>query len=191
MICLVTGQVLAHRAGLTGVVGNEPPIHEPITKFGVYQNVTEAIMAYKDDPLLYEPGKGFAYSQYSFQVMGAIIESVLNQTFESAMNQMFKDLGMNSTFCDRREPIIPHRARYYVSDPGDPSKLYNAPIHDDLITFEKWWAAAAIASNVHDILRIGEHLIKWSKGQTSSAKCKLILQSPSSALTFTAFYFKN
>jgi hypothetical protein len=35
------------------------------------------------------------------KIVGAIIESVLNETYEKAKNKMFKELAMNSTFAER------------------------------------------------------------------------------------------
>ncbi len=92
-------QVTSYTAGLKDTFD--------IQKFHLFNNITQNVVQFND-----EPGSKFEYSYYGFQIIGAIIESVLNETFENAINKMFKELGMSSTFTERRGKIIFHRVRY-------------------------------------------------------------------------------
>ena len=146
--------------------------------FGVYNNVTEFVAKFRDQPIHFLPGSQFNYSNYGFLVVGAVIESVLNQTYESAINKMFKELDMNSTVCERLELLIPNRARYYIRDPNDETKLMNAPlIPNELLAMEAMWSAGDIMSTVPDLSLYGSHMIKWSKGLKDSSKCKCYFYS--------------
>ena len=165
------GQVMSHTAGLYTMNGLDFDL--VIQKsIGVYNNVTEIATTFRDRPLDFLPGTQFNYSNYGYLLVGAVIESVLNQTYESAINQMFRELDMNSTVCERRELIIPNRARYYLLDENDPTKLVNDPIiPNELLSMEAMWSAGDIMSTVPDLLRFGSHMIKWSKGIQNSPKC--------------------
>ena len=168
-VSITLGQVMSHTAGLH--VMNWP---DDLLKQLIFNNVTETIAQFKDLPLTYAPGSQWNYSNYGYQVVGAIIESVLNETYESAINKMFEQLDMNSTFCERRERIIPHRARYYMLDPtsNNTKKILNTVIYDDLVSLEASWPAGGIVSTIPDLLKFGAHMIKWSKGVNDSKTCK-------------------
>jgi CubicO group peptidase (beta-lactamase class C family) len=139
------------------------------------KNVTQNVELYKDEPLIFEPGTKFKYSNYGFQIIGAIIESVLNETYENAVNKMFKELGMSSTFAERHEMIIPRRARYYLKSSYYPNyvenwknstkvEILNAPIVDDLVSFEAYWPSGGLLSTLPDILKFGNYMLKSYKG---------------------------
>jgi len=86
---------------------------------------------------------------------------------------MFKELGMSSTFAERREMIIPHRARYYLKNNDQISenwqnvtevKLLNAPIIDDLESFEHQLPSGGLLSTVPDLLKFGNYMLNSYKG---------------------------
>lgn len=59
------------------------------------------------DPLKFEPGKGRAYSNYGYVVLGAIVEAVSGQNyFDYIQKHVFDPVGMSgSGFFDLREPV--------------------------------------------------------------------------------------
>jgi len=153
-------QVLSHVAGFR--VSKFPEDFEQIHEF---KNVTETLKQFKDEPLIFEPGTHFNYSNYGFQVIGAIIESVMNETYESAINKMFSnELGMTSTYCERHEMIIPHRAHYYMKNELTHNQIANAHIVDDLVSLERNWPAGGIVSTVSDLLKFGNYMLNSYKG---------------------------
>jgi hypothetical protein len=102
-----------------------------------FENVTQTVEQFKDQPLLFEPRNDFAYSNYGFQIIGAIVESVLNETFEKAINDMLKEIEMNSTCAEKHDMIITQRVRYYSKDNEDlmnVTQVLNAPNFDDLVS---------------------------------------------------------
>ena len=176
-VTITVGQVMSHTAGLH--VMDEPG--DLFIRLS-YENVTDTLAPFKDMPLIHAPGAAFNYSNYGFQVIGAIIESVLNKTYESVVNKMFEDLEMNSTFCERRERIIPHRSRYYQTVQNSDGKwvLANCPLFDDLVSLESYWPAGGIVTILPDLLRFGSHINKWSKGLNTTKTCN-----------FNAFYLAH
>jgi serine beta-lactamase-like protein LACTB len=167
-VTITVKQVMSHTAGLKD--------NYDIHKFRILDNVTQHVVQFNDDPLNSEPGSQFEYSSYGFQIIGAIIESVLNDTFENAINKMFKELGMSSTFAEKREKIIPHRARYYIRstspfirrslNPKNSTKveILNALIQNELVPLVAIWPAAGLMSTVPDLLKFGNYMLNSYKG---------------------------
>jgi len=52
-----------------------------------------------DKPLLFEPGKGYRYSNPSYGLLGRIIENITGREYVSVANDLFKELGMDDTYC--------------------------------------------------------------------------------------------
>jgi CubicO group peptidase (beta-lactamase class C family) len=166
---------MSHTAGLR--ITKLPDDFEKIYNF---KNVTETVGQFKDEPLILEPGTKFEYSNYGFQIIGGIIESVLNETYENAMNKMFKELGMSSTFAERHEMIIPHRVRYYMKSDSfyiqyfqnttnsTKVQLLNSLIIDDLLSLEANWPSGGLGSTVPDLLKFGNYLLNSYKGVNDS-----------------------
>ena len=168
-VTITVGQVMSHTAGLHLLVFPDELYKALPLNF---QNVTQTLKPFKGEALHFSPGTNYNYSNYGYQVIGAIIESVLNQTYEKAINKMFEDLGMVSTFCERRERIIAQRARYYMTYNVTENKpqLINAMIADDLVSYEANWPSGGLVSTVPDLLKFGSKMIKWSKGVKDTGK---------------------
>jgi serine beta-lactamase-like protein LACTB len=164
-VTITVKQVMSHTAGL-----RVTDIIKDAKKIFIFKNVTQTVEQFKDEPLISEPGTKFNYSNYGFQILGAIIESVLNETYENAMNKMFKELGMSSTFTERHEMIIPLRARYYLKNKYYPyyvenwknitkDEVLNAPIVDDIVSFEAQWPCGGFMSTVANLLKFGNYML--------------------------------
>jgi len=161
-VTITVKQVMSHTAGLR--VTKFP---DDLTKIYNFKNVTQTLSQFKDEPLIHEPGNGFNYSNDGFQVIGAIIESVTNETYENAINKRFKEIGLSSTFAERHDMIIPHRARYYMKNNSANNtkvEIVNAMILDDLVSFEAQWPAGGIVSTVPDLLKFGNFMLNSYKG---------------------------
>lgn len=175
-VSITISQVMSHTAGLR------------VTQFPYdfyemrgYKNAVESIAQFKDWPLISSPGSEWHYSNYGFQVLGAIIESILkNQTYEERINQMFGDLGMSSTFCENKNRLITHRSRYYIRSDSDYLKnqtdLWNnqtlsvmpALVADDIWSQNSWLSSAGIVSKAEDLIRFGSYMIDSYKGRNAS-----------------------
>ncbi len=163
-------QVMSHTAGL-----RVTDVFKDFLTINYFKNFTQTVKQFKNDPLISEPGTSLNYSKYGFQIVGAIIESVLNETYEKAMNKMFVELGMNSTFAERHEMIIHRRARYYLKNEYYSNFIENwnnvstaevliAPIIDDLVSLEAQWPSGCLVSTVPDLLKFGNYMINSYKG---------------------------
>lgn len=52
-----------------------------------------------DRPLAFKPGTGFYYSNPAYGLLGRLIEKITGKKFVEVANNLFKDLGMNNTYC--------------------------------------------------------------------------------------------
>ena len=132
------------------------------------EDVIQSLNHTKDhtkDDLSFKPGTQFSYSHYNFQVVGAIIESVVNDTYQNYTKNFYTQLNMNNTFAETRSQIIEHRPRYY--EPED-NHLKNTGLLDDLFPYEGWWPSVGMVSNVDDLLIFGNAMIDSYKGANNS-----------------------
>jgi serine beta-lactamase-like protein LACTB, mitochondrial len=155
-------QVMSHTAGLRESKAPDDAYNHVFEATSVNDPVNQSI---KLDPLIFEPGHNCIYSNYGHLIVGAVIESVFagHGTYESEINKLFQELGMTSTQCERRNTIIPHRARYYQKYEKMNNMLGNSEVYDDLVSLEGWWPAGGIVSTVPDLLRFGYAMITSSK----------------------------
>ena len=76
-----------------------------------YNTIEEALEVFKNDDLLCEPGTEFNYTTHGFTVLSAVIEAAAKEPFVKHMKKLFRALGLNNTYLDENEPIIPFRAK--------------------------------------------------------------------------------
>lgn len=57
-------------------------------------------------------GTEFLYSSHAWTLLSAVVEGVSDRKFTEVMKNIFRDLGLENTYFDEDQPIIPHRSRY-------------------------------------------------------------------------------
>lgn len=63
-----------------------------------FNSLEEAVNVFKNRKLKFEPGDGFLYSTYGYVVLGAIIEKVTGQSYDSYIQEnIFEKAGMSET----------------------------------------------------------------------------------------------
>lgn len=99
------------------------------------------------EPLDFEPGTSFHYSNSGYIILGAIIERVSGQSYEAFLHkEFFNKLGMKNSGYARREAGLPNRAVGYTLDMD--RNIVNAPA----IHFSVLHTAGALYSTVEDML---------------------------------------
>jgi D-alanyl-D-alanine carboxypeptidase len=115
--------------------------------------VDEVIASFKGNPLEFEPGERFAYSNSAYIVLGKIIERASGHDYETFLKRnIFEPLEMNDTGYDHNAAILPKRAAGYSRTL---LLLANAPYID-----MSWpYAAGALYSTVDDLAKWDQALL--------------------------------
>jgi len=153
-------QVLSHLGGF-----HLTKLPDDLAKLFKATNVSQSLELLKNEKLLFKPGTEYSYSNYGYQIIGAIIESVLGDTYQNEIKKMCLELGMNTTFAEKRESIFKHRPRYYSNDFGT---LVNVDVVDDLFSYEGWWPSGGMVSTVSDLLVFGNAMLSGHQGKDKS-----------------------
>jgi CubicO group peptidase (beta-lactamase class C family) len=94
-----------------------------------FSNIVDALVLFKDDPLLQPPGQKFVYSTYGFSVLGCAIEGVSHKDFVSYLrDEVWNPAGMTKTAADDVLALIPHRAQGYKKAAN--GKIRNSDLAD-------------------------------------------------------------
>ena len=108
--------LLTHTSGL-GTFFNSPGYDAKRR----YRDARDEFTAFKDEPLFFEPGAGYRYSNAGYSILGAIIERASGQNYLAYLREhIFAPLGMNDTDVNTPERIAPNTSVLYTQSPDDP-----------------------------------------------------------------------
>lgn len=140
--------ILSHTSGLRAYRGGE------FNSTKKYWTTKELMDYLKDDTLEYKPGSKYLYSTLAYNYIVAVIETVTGKTFEQILKErVFIPAGMNNTFLDEQERIIPGRAKGYMRN--DLRELQNAQLADLSIKYP----GGGMLSTAGDLLKFGNGLL--------------------------------
>lgn len=128
--------LLRHRSGI--------PSYSDLNTLDRSRDYTpeQLIQAVASQPLLFQPGTNFSYSNTNYVLLGMIVTRVTGVPYETFLQKAILDpLQLQST----RYGDEPGEARGYARD------ALNLPVHPSSVSFA--YAAAALSSNVPDLLR--------------------------------------
>jgi len=108
-------------------------------------NSDEFIKKFCSNDLEFEPGTNFSYGNSGYYILGAIIEAVTNESYETVLQRNILDpLNMKNTGMDRHELVIPQKASGYEN-------TLNGYINSDYFDMVNTYAAGALYSTVDDL----------------------------------------
>ena len=108
-------------------------------------SVDDFVKKYCSDSLSFEPGSKFSYDNSGYFLLGAIIEKVTGEPYETVLQKRILDpLGMRNTGYDHHATIIPKRATGYEKSPNG---YINSPYLDMSLPY----AAGSLYSTVEDL----------------------------------------
>jgi serine beta-lactamase-like protein LACTB len=115
-------QVMGHLAGIRSDGGDEGPLFSQHCKRPV-----EAVPAFAEKALLFEPGTKYRFSNYGWILMSAAVEAAAGEPFLTFMSkQVFGPLGMADTVADdgtadvEPKPTPGRASSYFPKFAGDP-----------------------------------------------------------------------
>jgi CubicO group peptidase (beta-lactamase class C family) len=102
-------QLLTHTSGMGEVL--KPEIREKKKK---YAALRDYLPLFVNDPLQFEPGSRWGYSNAGYIVLGLVIEKISGQSyFDYVREQVFSPAGMNETGCFELDAVVPNLAVGY------------------------------------------------------------------------------
>lgn len=142
-------QVMGHTAGIPSDGGDEGPL------FGEHcDRPVEALQAFADRNLRFEPGTQYRFSNFGWILVSAAIESAGGDPFVIFMRkQVFEPLGMHDTVAETTMDPIPDAVTpYFPRFAGDPRYGPDPmrPLH-----FSCYAGAASFVSTASDLVRFG------------------------------------
>jgi CubicO group peptidase (beta-lactamase class C family) len=140
---VTVSQLLSHTSGIPNFITLPGFLDGPASR--ISYGVRDFAEKYCSGNLHFEPGTRFEYSNSGYFLLGAILEQVSSQSFETLLNhRIFEPLGMKNSGYARGETILLRRAAGYERSNGD---FHNARYYDMSIPF----AAGALYSTVGDL----------------------------------------
>jgi serine beta-lactamase-like protein LACTB len=142
-------QVMGHTAGIGNDGGDEGPLFSTRCERPV-----EALEAFADDALRFEPGTQYRYSSYGWILVSSAVEYASQEPFLTFMHtHVFAPLGMQDTRADSATtPILDGASSYFPRYGGDPK--YG--LHDTRpLDYSCYAGASAFLSTPSDLVRFG------------------------------------
>jgi CubicO group peptidase (beta-lactamase class C family) len=134
--------LLTHTSGIPDHFGDleAVPVEETIEEL---QRVVRDLPA--DEPLVASPGAEYAYSNFNYVLLGALLEAATGSPWATVLDQwIFEPLGLRSMRYDDVYAIVPDRVRGYARD--DSLGLRNIDYDD-----HGAYAAGGLLANARDL----------------------------------------
>jgi CubicO group peptidase (beta-lactamase class C family) len=148
---VTVGQLLAHTSGLAGADRTADRLLATLRQGA--RTVGEHVSAFAHDPLEFEPGSRFGYSNYGYILLGAVIEKASGQDYYSYVReQVFKPAGMHDSDFYELDADPPNLAAGLMDAPG------GARRSNWLFTGVKGMPAGGAYSTAGDLLKFDEAL---------------------------------
>lgn len=143
--------LLTHTSGIVNITG--------MKNFGDIKrkdlNTAEVVDFFKNEPLEFEPGTKWNYSNSGYILLGYIIERVSGMPFAQYLEEnIFKPCQMSSSFLDDDGRIIKNRTSGYA-------KKDDRTVNADFISMTIPHGAGGIVSTVEDLYRWNRALINY------------------------------
>jgi len=79
-----------------------------------YSKLYDALSLFKDRDLLFEPGTQYSYTTYGYTILGAIIEAITEQNYETYMQEhIFAKAKMHNTGVDKFDKELENESKLY------------------------------------------------------------------------------
>lgn len=148
-LTITVRQLASHRSGIRGYRDDLEAV-----QIRNYRNVNESLEMFKNDPLVFEPGKDFLYSVFGYVLLSAVLEKAGQQDFLPMMEEkIFKPLKMENTHPAFLDLSDNREARYY--DNVTPYSLDGSMVQSPLNDFSFKWASGGFVSTAKDLTRFG------------------------------------
>jgi len=130
--------------------------------FTHYTTLVDALDAFKDNDLEFEPGTQFMYSSYGYTVLGAIIEKVTQMSYGEYMKKNIWDIaGMSNTSLEEDGQDYKNKSKLYIKVS---STFIKSPKTDLSIIYP----AGGVQSTAKDLLKFGKAVLNHTLVDSST-----------------------
>lgn len=145
--------------------------HEQSTQYTRYTDIDSTLDAFKNDPLVFQPGTHFLYSSLGYRVLGCVMEGAAQTPYRVLMRRLvFEPADMTEITEDDAQTIIPHRVAGYSQ--GADKQLIRAPFRD----ISENLPAGGYLATPEDLVRFAA---AFNEGKLVQAKTRdLMIQRP-------------
>jgi len=113
----------------------------------------ELVALWKDEPLDFEPGTRWSYSNSGYYLLGMVIAKVTGESYAEYLHEAFLEpLHLTRTRYDSNRDVIPNRAQGYAFEE-------NVFLNDGLLGMSQPGAAGALMSTAGDLVRWQQALV--------------------------------
>jgi CubicO group peptidase (beta-lactamase class C family)/N-acyl-D-aspartate/D-glutamate deacylase len=153
--------VLTHTSGIRHYKDGEFGPAD-VLSFRQYDNIEESTRFWRDDPLVFEPGKYWMYSSFATNLLHAVVEAASGEGFEAYLRKhVWQPAGMLDTQFDVPARIVPRRGKGYERNRN--GEWQNAA--DENVSYK--YAGGGVISTDEDLLRFA---IALNAGKLLNAK---------------------
>lgn len=166
--------ILTHTSGIRHYAAKDNENYG-LKRMRHYDNFEEATLIFRDDSLMFEPGKYFSYSSYASNLMHGIVEKITGISFEEYMKRnIWQPAGMLATWFDVPSRVIPNRGKGYVRDKN--GIIVNPDYEDPSYKY----AGGGIIASAEDMVKLG---VALNDG--------ILLKPETLAKMYTPYFEKN
>ncbi len=140
-------QLLKHTSGISHYTSKWDAM-----SFTKYSSLVDALNAFKEKELAFEPGTQYMYSSYGYTVLGAIIEKVSQMSYGAYMKKNIWDkAGMSNTSLEEQQ-VYANKSRLYL-------KIKSTYIKSPKTDLSIIYPAGGVQSTAKDLLKFGEAVL--------------------------------
>ena len=182
--------LLTHTSGM----GPTPPEGLKELYYRMDRPLREAVLAYSQVPLLFEPGSRWAYSNTGIATLGRIVEAASGQPFEKFLEaRVLTPLGMKDSFIFPPEDKKARIVSLYDRKEGKLVKAGGDKLGGDAMNYRKGavysapefglYSTAADLSAFYEMTRLGGVAPAWVKGPGAAPGKRLLSPAAVSVMT--------
>jgi len=166
-------QLLTHTSGIVTLLNTSPDLNDRIQRFPGDTTLDKTLAYLRAQPLRFEPGEGFYYSNGGYAILSAVIESVTGLTYPDYLKEtFFIPLGMIDTEYDPNvyddHWAIPCHRLSVQPDRVEPAPWVNRDIP---------YGAGGLCSTARDLLKWS---VALSEGKVLKPETLRLMETPQS-----------
>lgn len=163
-------QLLTHTAGMGTLF--DSPGYERLRR---YRSSWDEVSAFADEPLFFEPGASWRYSNAGYVTLGAVVERVSGMNYiDYVRENIFKPLGMNDTDSFAHDEVVPNLSVLYVQSPDDPLGI-EPFVADYILAGYRGNAEGGGYSTTLDLLKFAR---SYRTGKLLGAEAQRVIDTP-------------